>query len=76
MEPDAMRRARLAKLEQIGKMLRSALELSKVPPDTMGHRASWGWAERGASALGEFIGENLTLAAVLRASTARLRTGS
>jgi hypothetical protein len=74
--PDPMQRARLAKLEEIGKMLRIALELSRMEHDTIGHRAARGWAERGAAALGAFIGENLTVAAVLRASVEKLRTGS
>jgi hypothetical protein len=71
--PDALQRARLARLEEIGKMFRSALELSKVEPDTIGHRAAWGWAEQGAAALGDFVGENLPVAPAVRAAAAKLR---
>lgn len=68
---------RLQLLADVGKQLRDALELSRVKPDTMGHRAAWMWAEKGAAALGEFVGANeTTLATVLRASSAKLRTGS
>lgn len=69
---------RLQLLADVGKMLRSALDLSKVQPDTMGHRAAWMWAAKGAAALGEFVGASAetTLATVLRASSAKLRTGS
>jgi len=72
-EPDAAQRVRLAQLEEIGHMLRQALELSKVEPDTMGHRAAWGWAEKGTAALGVFVGESMPLAPVVRAAAEQLR---
>jgi hypothetical protein len=75
-KPDAMQPARLAQLQAIGTMLRRALDLSRGEPDTMGHRAAWGWAEKATAALGQMVGEHLPLAAVLRASTEKLRTGS
>ena len=71
--PDAQR---LARLEEIGKQLRLALDLSHEAPDTMGHRAAWGWAEKATAALGEVVGAHLPVADVLRASLEKLRTGS
>jgi hypothetical protein len=70
---DALQRARLARLEEIGHMLRQALELSRVEPDTIGHRAAWSWAEKGAAALGSFVGESMPLAPVVRAAVSKLR---
>jgi hypothetical protein len=69
---------RLQTLVDIGKMLRTALELSKVAPDTIGHRAAWGWAGKAVTALGDYvaIADAPALAAVLRASAEKLRTGS
>jgi hypothetical protein len=75
-KPDAMQPARLARLEEIGKQLRLALNLSKGEPDTMGHRAAWGWAEKATAALGEVVGAHLPVADVLRASVGKLRTGA
>lgn len=74
-KPDAMQPARLAKLEEIGKHLRLALDLSRGEPDTMGHRAAWGWAEHATKALGEVVGAHLPVADVLRASVEKLRIG-
>ncbi|HEU4583633.1 MAG TPA: hypothetical protein VFS67_35485 [Polyangiaceae bacterium] len=74
-KPDAMQLARLARLEEIGKELRLALRLSTGEPDTMGHRAAWGWAEKATKALGEVVGAHLPVADVPRASAAKLRTG-
>jgi hypothetical protein len=74
-KPDAMQPARLAKLAEIGKHLRLALDLSRGEPDTVGHRAAWGWAEKATAELGEVVGQHLPLADVLRASVAKLRTG-
>lgn len=68
---------RLQALVDIGRMLRTALELSRVEPDTIGHRAAWGWAGKATTALGDFVAANESpLAAVLRASAEKLRTGS
>jgi hypothetical protein len=71
---------RLQALVDVGRMLRTALELSRTEPDTIGHRAAWGWAGKATAALGDFVatgdGPALALAAVLRASTEKLRTGS
>lgn len=75
-KPDAMQPNRLARLVEIGTMLRRALQLSRVAPDTIGHRAAWHWAEQAARGLGEVVGAHLPLAEVLRASLERLRTGS
>lgn len=45
---------RLQALAEIGHALREALELSKVEPDTIGHRAAWGWAQRGTRSLVDY----------------------
>lgn len=71
---------RLQSLVDIGGMLRTALELSTVEPDTIGHRAAWGWAGKATAALGDYVvagdAPALALGAVLRASADKLRTGS
>ncbi|MEO8182926.1 MAG: hypothetical protein ABI895_29190 [Deltaproteobacteria bacterium] len=64
---------RLDRLEEIGRMFRDALDLSRGEPDTMGHRAAWGWAEKATKALCEFVGEDMQLAPVLKAAAAKLR---
>lgn len=72
-EPDM---SRLARIQEIGHMLRQALELSRTEPDTMGHRAAWGWAEKGTAALGELVAStDARLAPVVSAAAERLRTG-
>lgn len=75
-QPDAMQASRLARLAEIGNELRLALNLSRGTPDTMGHRAAWGWAEKATAALGEVVGAHLPVADVLLASMEKLRTGS
>lgn len=70
-EADALRLARLA---EIGTQLRSALDLSKGEPDTMGHRSAWMWAEKGAAALGQFVGETMPMAPAVRAAAAKLQS--
>lgn len=40
-----------------GKALAQALEFSKLDPDTMGHRAGWGWADKGVALLCEVLTE-------------------
>ena len=64
---------RLQQLVDIGRMLHTALELSRVEPDTIGHCAAWGWAGKAVTALGAFIGEDMALAPLLRATAAKLR---
>jgi cytochrome b len=44
-----------------------------VEPDTIGHRAAWGWAGKATAALGAFVREDVTLAPLLRATAAKLR---
>ena len=75
LPPPRADRLRLERLEEIGKLFRRALELSRGEPDTMGHRAAWSWAEQATQALGEFVGEDLPLGAVLRASAVKLVAG-
>lgn len=67
-----------ADARQIGHALREALELSKAEPDTIGHRAAWSWAQKGTSALVDYVAQADApeLAAVLHTSAERLRTGS
>jgi hypothetical protein len=64
---------RLAQLEEIGTQLRRALELSIGEPDTMGHRAAWGWAEQATKALGDFVGDSMPLAPLITAAAAKLK---
>jgi hypothetical protein len=75
LPPPRADRLRLDQLEEIGKLFRRALALSRGEPDTMGHRAAWSWAEQATLALGEFVGEELRLGAVLRASAVKLVGG-
>jgi hypothetical protein len=67
---------RLQQLVDVGGLLRRALDLSKGQPDTIGHRAAWMWAEQATAALGAFVGEQLPLAEVLRATMVKLQTAS
>jgi hypothetical protein len=76
LPPPRADRLRLDRLEEIGKQFRRALDLSKGEPDTMGHRAAWTWAERATQALGEFVGDDLPLGSVLRASAVKLVAGA
>ncbi|MEY2934116.1 MAG: hypothetical protein RL033_4865 [Pseudomonadota bacterium] len=66
---------RLARLEEIGHMLRQALELSRVEPDTIEHRAAWSWADRGTTALGDLVATtDAKLGPVVRAAADKLKT--
>ena len=48
----------LGELRGIGQDLRAALELAqKSKPDTVGHRAAWGKAERAMRRLGELVSD-------------------
>jgi hypothetical protein len=74
LPPPRADRLRIEQLEDIGKKLRLALELSaQTEPDTMGHRAAWSWAEQASQALGEFVGESMLMAPAIRAAAARLK---
>jgi hypothetical protein len=69
--PDPSRRARL---EEIGKQYRHALELGKYEPDTMGGRAARRGAEEATRALGELVAESAELVApAVAAAAERLR---
>ena len=72
LPPPRADRLRLERLTEIGQQLRRALELSRGEPDTKGHRAAWSGAEQPTRALGEFVGEELRLGEVLRASVGKL----
>jgi len=66
--------ANLGRLEEIGKHFRLALELAaKCEQGTMGRRAAWGWAEKGANALGELVGDSMSIAPAVQASVAKFR---
>ena len=45
----------LGLIERAGKAFATSLELSLIEPGTVGHRASWGWAEKGLTLLGEAL---------------------
>lgn len=57
--------AELVMIESAGKALTTALDLSRAEPDTVGHRAAWGWADKGLAQLAECL-------RIHDASTARL----
>jgi hypothetical protein len=64
-------------LHEIGHMLRQALELSRVEPGTMSHRAAWSWAEKGIGALGDFVAstDDELLAPLVQAAAHKLLAG-
>lgn len=74
LPPPRADRRRLEQLEEAGRMFRRALALSQHEPDTMGHRAAWSWAEKATATLGAYVGEDLRLGPVLRASAAKLQS--
>lgn len=47
--------AELAKIAEAGRSFATALDLSKTQPDTVGHRAAWGWADKGLALLSESL---------------------
>lgn len=70
LEPDA---GVLESLKTIGEHLNLALDLGRSPPDTMGSRAAWGWAERAATALAALVDHyDLPIAVLVRTSLQRL----
>jgi hypothetical protein len=38
----------LTRIAEAGRAFTTALDLSRTQPDTIGHRAAWGWADQGA----------------------------
>jgi|SRR5688572_32944947 len=73
LPPPRADKLRLDRLEEIGCWYRQALQLSRGEPDTMGHRAAWGWTEKATAALCEFVGDEMRLQSALRAAAQRLR---
>lgn len=47
--------AELERIAEAGRAFTTALELSRTNPDTVGHRAAWGWAEKGLASLSECL---------------------
>jgi hypothetical protein len=65
---------RLARLVEIGKQYRLALELgNKCAPDTIGGRAARSWADTATAALGEVVANSDLVATAVRATAKRLR---
>jgi hypothetical protein len=66
----------LGELRAIGQDLRAALELAaRSKPDTVGHRAAWGKAERAMRKLGELVNEHDRLMPSIEAVVKRVRGG-
>jgi hypothetical protein len=64
----------LGELRGIGQDLRAALELAKKSkPDTVGHRAAWGKAERAMRRLGELVNEHDRLQPSITALVRKVR---
>ncbi|MEY2936956.1 MAG: hypothetical protein RL033_7705 [Pseudomonadota bacterium] len=72
LPPPRADKLRVDQLVEIGRMYRTALDLSRGEPDTMGHRAAWSWAQKATAALCAFVGEELRLAPVLRSAARKL----
>jgi len=47
--------ADLARIADAGKAFATALDMSRTEPDTIGHRAAWGWADKGIAILSECL---------------------
>jgi len=66
----------LGELRAIGQDLRKALELaSRSEPDTVGHRAAWGKAERAMKKLIELVNEHDRLRPPIDAIVRKVRGG-
>lgn len=63
---------RLKELEEIGRQLRLAIKLSKSPPQSLGHKAAWNWAELATSQLNLLIDQFMPIKPALRAITKRV----
>jgi hypothetical protein len=67
--------AELACIAEAGRAFATALELSRTDPDTVGHRAAWGWADKGLAQLSECLrAENTSTALLVSTWSERLRT--
>lgn len=73
LEQDPRDVVRLQALEDVGKDLRSALELGRSHPGTIQHDDAWRAAERATRALGELVGDDMPLAPIVRAAAARVK---
>src|SRR5689334_19754103 len=63
----------LAELAKIGDKLRTALDLSKTTPGTLGHRSAWNHAEDGLALLILAVGADDKVAELLAAAGDGLR---
>jgi len=71
--PDA---SRLARLQDIGKRYRRALDMSgKYPPDTLGGRSAYNAAVEATEALGQFVADTEPVSLAVAATAKRLRRG-
>lgn len=66
-------RSRVERLLQIGQLYRTALEMAKYAPDTIGGRAARAKAERATAALGEYVADSELMAPAVAATAAGLR---
>jgi hypothetical protein len=64
---------RLQALEDVGRELRAALRGSHGHPGTIQHQYAWEAAERATRALGELVGESMSVAPLVRATCARVK---
>jgi hypothetical protein len=68
--------SRLARLEDIGKQYRRALDMAgKYGPDTMGGRAAFNWAEKATAQLGQYVADCEPIALAVAATATRLKRG-
>jgi hypothetical protein len=68
--------ARLERIAEAGAAFKLALGLARrTAPDTMGHRAAWGHAERGLELLTSTLDAIAPIGPVLDAAGARVRRG-
>jgi hypothetical protein len=65
--------SRLARLEEIGKQYRLAIDMGgKCGPDTIGNRAARSWAEKATLALGEYVAMSDLMAPAVAATAKKL----
>ena len=68
--------SRLARLEDIGKRYRRALDMAgKYGPDTMGGRAAFSWAEQATALLGQYVADCEPIAVAVAATAVKLKRG-
>jgi hypothetical protein len=65
-------RAHVERLLQIGQLYRTALEMARYAPDTIGGRAARAKAERATLQLGEYVADAELIAPAVAATAAQL----